>query len=117
MKKLIALALIIACAFSAGLHAQTVVATPKATPDVPKAVAVAPKAVAASPAEKAKKAKKTKKEPAQKENTQKENKSPANQLFGQSATGLNTNERQRRKFTLTKRFLIRPRTWASLAAE
>ena len=92
MKKLTALALMIACASSAGLHAQTVVETPKATPDVPKAVAVAPKAVAASPAEKTKKAKKTKKESTQKENTQKENKSPANQLFGQSAMGLNTNE-------------------------
>ena len=74
MKKLTALALIIVCAFSAGLHAQTVVATPKADAAVPKAVAVAP-------------SKKPKKQPAQQEN-----KSPANSLFGQSAMGLNINE-------------------------
>jgi lipopolysaccharide transport protein LptA len=56
------------------LHAQTAAATPKSVTAVPKAVAAAP-------------AKKPKKQPAQKEN-----KSPANPLFGQSATGLNSNE-------------------------
>jgi lipopolysaccharide transport protein LptA len=66
MKILTALVLVVAYATGARLHAQ-----PAATP---KAVAVAP-------------AKKPKKQP-----DQKENKSPANSLFGQSATGLNTNE-------------------------
>jgi lipopolysaccharide transport protein LptA len=87
MKKLIALVLIVACASGTRLHAQTASATPKAVAAAPKAVAAAPKAVAATP----KKAKK----PAEKENkkpAEKDNKSPGNSLFGQSATGLNTNE-------------------------
>jgi len=67
MKDLTALVLVIACATGARLHAQTAAPTPKV-------VAVAP-------------AKKPKKQPAQKEN-----KSPANSLFGQSATGLDSNE-------------------------
>jgi lipopolysaccharide transport protein LptA len=74
MKDLTALVLIVACVTSIRLHAQTASATPKS-------VAAAPKAIAASPP------KKPKKQPAEKEN-----KSPANSLFGQSATGLNTNE-------------------------
>ena len=74
MKDLTALVLVIACVGAARLHAQTVAATPKS-------VAPAPKAVAAAPA------KKPKKQPAQKEN-----KSPGDQLFGQSATGLNSDE-------------------------
>jgi lipopolysaccharide transport protein LptA len=68
MKDLTALVLVIACATGARLHAQTATATP------PKAVAVAP-------------VKKPKKQPAQKEN-----KTPANQLFGQSVMGLDSNE-------------------------
>jgi lipopolysaccharide transport protein LptA len=79
MKNLIALVLVVACATGARLPAQTAAATPKAVEAVPKAVAVGPP-------------KKPKKQAAQKENTQKEDKSPANQLFGQSAMGLNTNE-------------------------
>src|SRR5262249_20832614 len=86
MNKLASLVLVIACASGARLRAQTAAATPNAAPPVPKAVAAAPKAV---PAQAAKKAKK---QAAQKENTPKDNKSPANQLFGQSAMGLNTNE-------------------------
>jgi lipopolysaccharide transport protein LptA len=86
MKTLTALVLVIACAAGARLHAQTVAATPKTPQAVPKAVAVAPKA-GATPT-----AKKAKKQATQKEGTQKENKSPANQLFGQSAAGLNTNQ-------------------------
>jgi lipopolysaccharide transport protein LptA len=74
MKDLTALVLVIACVTSGRLQAQTAVATPKS-------VTAAPKAVAAAPA------KKPKKQPAQKEN-----KSPANSLFGQSVTGLNTNQ-------------------------
>ena len=74
MKDLMALVLVIVCATGARVYAQTAAATPKA-------VAAAPKAVAALPA------KKPKKQPAKKED-----KSPANSLFGQSATGLNTNE-------------------------
>ncbi len=81
MKNLTALVLIVACAIGAHLHAQTAATTPKAAPAVPKAIAPAPKAIAAAPAKKAKK------QPAQKDN-----KSPANQLFGQSATGLNSDE-------------------------
>ena len=77
MKDLTALVLVIACVTGARLHAQTASATPKS-------VAAAPKAVAAAAA---KPAKKPKKQPAQKEN-----KSPANQLFGQSAVGLNSDE-------------------------
>jgi lipopolysaccharide transport protein LptA len=86
MKKLPALILVFACVIGARLHAQSVAATPKAVPAAPKAVAVSPKP-GATPS-----AKKPKKQAAQKEGAQKENKSPANQLFGQSATGLNTNE-------------------------
>jgi len=67
MKDLRALVLVIACANLATLHAQTPTA-------IPKAVAAAP-------------AKKPKKPPAQKEN-----KAPPNPLFGQSATGLDSNE-------------------------
>ncbi len=78
MRDLIALVLVLACITGARLHAETA-ATPKAVTAVPKAVAVAP-------------AKKPKKQPTQKENTQKEDKSPTNQLFGQSATGLNSDE-------------------------
>ncbi len=74
MKNFMALVLVIACAIGARLHAQTAAATPKAVTTPPKAVAAAP-------------AKKPKKQPAQKEDE-----SPANQLFGQSVTGLNTNE-------------------------
>jgi lipopolysaccharide transport protein LptA len=74
MKNLITLVLVVACATGARLHAQTAAATPKG-------VAAAPKAVAAASA------KKPKKQP-----TEKEDKSPPNQLFGQSAMGLNTNE-------------------------
>jgi lipopolysaccharide transport protein LptA len=74
MKDLTALVLVIACVTGARLHAQTASATPKSVTAVPKAVAAAP-------------AKKPKKQPAQKDN-----KSPANQLFGQSVMGLNTNE-------------------------
>jgi lipopolysaccharide transport protein LptA len=74
MKDLTALVLVIACVTGGRLQAQTAVATPKS-------VTAAPKAVAAAPA------KKPKKQPAQKEN-----KSPANSLFGQSVTGLNTNQ-------------------------
>jgi lipopolysaccharide transport protein LptA len=80
MNKLTALVLVIACASGARVIAQSAAATPKAVAAAPKAVAVAPKAAATSP-------KKPKKQPAEKEN-----KSPANSLFGQSATGLNTNE-------------------------
>src|SRR6476659_1500979 len=67
MKDLTALFLIVACVIGARLHAQTAASTPK------------PVAAAA--------AKKPKKQP-----DQKENKSPANSLFGQSATGLNPDE-------------------------
>ena len=74
MKELTALVLVIACASGTRVHAQTGAATPNAGAAAPKAIAVGP-------------AKKTKKQPAQKEN-----KSPANSLFGQSVTGLNTNE-------------------------
>lgn len=74
MKNLTVLVLVVACATGTRLHAQT----PTMTPD---AVTTAPKAVAAAPA------KKPKKQPAQKED-----KSPGNQLFGQSVTGLNSNE-------------------------
>src|SRR5438309_5839075 len=74
MKDLTAMVLVIACATGARLHAQTAAATPKS-------VTAAPKAIAAA------RAKKPKKQPAQKEN-----KSPANSLFGQSGVGLNTNE-------------------------
>jgi lipopolysaccharide transport protein LptA len=74
MKDLTALVLIVAYVTGARLHAQTASVTPKS-------VAAAPEAVAAAPP------KKPKKQPAEKEN-----KSPANSLFGQSATGLNTNE-------------------------
>lgn len=81
MNKLTALVLVIACASGAHVLAQTTAATPKAVAAAPKAVAAAPKAVAATSP------KKPKKQPAEKEN-----KSPANSLFGQSATGLNTNE-------------------------
>ena len=81
MKKLTALVLVITCASSAGLRAQTAAATPKAVPAVPKAAGAAPKAVAASPAKKAKK-----------QAAQKENKSSGNSLFGQSGMGLNTDE-------------------------
>jgi lipopolysaccharide transport protein LptA len=80
MKKLIALVLIVACAFGARLYAQTASATPKAVAAAPKAVAAAPKAVAATSPKKAKKT------------AEKDNKSPGNSLFGQSAMGLNTNE-------------------------
>jgi len=73
MKKLATLALVIACASGARLHAQTATATPKVVPAVPKAVAASP-------------AKKVKKQAAQKGD-----KSPGNSLFGQSAVGLNTN--------------------------
>lgn len=85
MKKLTALVLVIAFASGVRLHAQTPAATPKTEQAVPKAVPVAPKA-GATP-----KAKKAKKEAAQKGGASKENKSPASQLFGQSADGLNTN--------------------------
>ena len=81
MKKLTALVLVVACASGARLYAQTAVATPKAVAAAPKAAAEAPKAVAVAPAKKAKK-----------QAAEKENKSPANSLFGQSVTGLNTNE-------------------------
>src|SRR5215211_6168003 len=74
MKKLTALALVIACASSAGLRAQSAAATPKTVQAIPKAVAASP-------------AKKAKKQPAEKET-----KSPGNSLFGQSAMGLNTDE-------------------------
>jgi lipopolysaccharide transport protein LptA len=67
MKELTALVLVIACATGARLQGQTAAATPKA-------VAAAPK-------------KKANKQPGQKEN-----KSPANPFFGQSATGLDSNE-------------------------
>jgi lipopolysaccharide transport protein LptA len=73
MKDLTAMVLVVACATSARLHAQTAAATPKSAEAAPKAVAAAP-------------AKKPKKQPAQKEN-----KSPANSL-GQSVMGLNTDE-------------------------
>jgi len=84
MKKITALVLVFACMNGARLCAQTA-ATPAAVPAVPKAVAAAPKA-GATPS-----AKKAKKQAAQKESTDKEKK-PTNSLFGQSATGLNTNE-------------------------
>jgi lipopolysaccharide transport protein LptA len=74
MKDLMALLLVIAYASGARLHAQTAAATPKSVSAPPKAVAVAP-------------AKKPKKQPAQKED-----KSGADQLFGQSAMGLNSDE-------------------------
>jgi lipopolysaccharide transport protein LptA len=67
MRQLMSLVLVIACVTGAPLQAQTATA-------IPKAVAVAP-------------AKKPKKQPGQKEN-----KPPANPLFGQSATGLESNE-------------------------
>lgn len=67
MRKFVALVVIIACATGAWLQGQTAAPTPKA--------------VAAVPAKKAKK-----KAP------EKENKAPANPLFGQSATGLDSNE-------------------------
>jgi lipopolysaccharide transport protein LptA len=65
MRQLTALVLVIACATDARLQAQTTAATPKA--------------VAAAPAKKA-------------QMPQKENKAPANPLFGQSATGVGSNE-------------------------
>jgi lipopolysaccharide transport protein LptA len=68
MKRLMALVLLIACASGARLEAETAAATPKA-------VAVAPA-----------------KRPKKHEPLQKENQSPANKLFGQSATGLDSNE-------------------------
>jgi lipopolysaccharide transport protein LptA len=74
MKDLTVLVLVIACASGIRVHAQTAAATPQAGAADPKAVAAAP-------------AKKPKKQPAQKEN-----KSPADSLFGQSVTGMNTNE-------------------------
>lgn len=67
MKKCVALVLVIACATGAQLQAQTAAATPKA-------VAVAP-------------VKKPKKKAAEKQN-----KPAANPLFGQSATGVDSNE-------------------------
>jgi lipopolysaccharide transport protein LptA len=81
MNKLTALVLAIACASGERVLAQTAAATPKAVAAAPKAVAAPPKAVAVTSP------KKPKKQPAEKEN-----KSPANSLFGQSASGLNTNE-------------------------
>ena len=88
MKDLTALVVIIACVTGAGLHAQTAASTPKPVAAAPKSVAAAPKAVAVGPKTVAgAPAKKPKKQP-----DQKENKSPANSLFGQSATGLNTDE-------------------------
>jgi len=81
MKDLTALFLIVTCVIGARLHAQTAASTPKPVAAAPKAVAAGPKAVAAAAA------KKPKKQP-----DQKENKSPANSLFGQSATGLNPDE-------------------------
>src|SRR5262245_37811110 len=74
MKELTALVLVIACASGARLQAQTAAPTPKVVAKPPKAVAVGS-------------AKKPKKQPAEKENS-----SPANQLFGKSVMGLNTNE-------------------------
>jgi lipopolysaccharide transport protein LptA len=84
MKGLTAFVLVFACATGARIHAQAAPATPKPVSAPPKAVAVAP----------TKKAKKQsgQKENGQKENAQKENKSPANQLFGQSGTGLNSDQ-------------------------
>ena len=84
MKGLAAVVLVIACTGGGRLCAQGAAATPKAVAAPPKAVAVA------SP-------KKPKKQPAQKDNAQKqdaqkENKPPANQLFGQSVTGVNSDE-------------------------
>jgi len=67
MRKCVALVLIFACATGAQSEAQDIAETPKA--------------VAAAPA------KKPKEKP-----QKKENKSPANPLFGQSATGLDSNE-------------------------
>ena len=67
MKRVALLILVVACATSAPLAAQTPAATPKP--------------VAAAPANKPKK-----------KASPKEDKSSANSLFGQSATGLNTNE-------------------------
>lgn len=81
MKKLAALVLVIACASGARVLAQAAAATPKAVAAAPKAVAAAPKAVAATSPKKPKK-----------QSAEKEKKSPANSLFGQSASGLNTNE-------------------------
>jgi lipopolysaccharide transport protein LptA len=81
MKKSTAVVLVIACVTGARSYAQTAAATPKTVTSASKAVPAAPKAVAATSP------KKPKKQPAEKEN-----KSPANSLFGQSATGLNTNE-------------------------
>jgi lipopolysaccharide transport protein LptA len=80
MKKFTALVLVIACASGARVLAQTAGATPKAVAAAPKAVPATPKAVAATSPKKPKKT------------GEKENKSPANSLFGQSASGLNTNE-------------------------
>lgn len=90
MKKFTALVLALACVTATG-WAQTAAPAPQATQPVPKAVAVAPKA-GASPAAKKGKKQAAQKTGAQKEGAQKENKSPASQLFGQSALGLNTNE-------------------------
>jgi lipopolysaccharide transport protein LptA len=91
MKKLTPLVLVFACVTGGRLHAQTAAATPQPAQAVPKAVPVAPKAGATAAAKKAKK-QAAQKPATQKEGTQKDNKSPASQLFGQSALGLNTNE-------------------------
>ncbi len=91
MKKSTALVLVFVCVIASRVHAQTAGATPKAEPAIPKAVAVAPKAGASPSAKKAKK-QSAQKESTQKKDGQKDNKSPANQLFGQSGVGLNTNE-------------------------
>ena len=81
MNKLAALVLLVACIFGARLRAQTAGATPKTVGSAPKAAAVAPKTASTASAKKPKK-------PA----ANVANKSPVNSLFGQSATGLNTNE-------------------------
>jgi lipopolysaccharide transport protein LptA len=67
MKRLTALVVVIACVSGAGLQAQT--------------AASSPKTVAAAPVKKAKK-----------NVSEKQDKSPANALFGKSATGLDSNE-------------------------
>ena len=81
MKTLTAVVLVVTCVAGVRLHAQTAAATAQAGQAVPKAVAAAPTASAIPKAKKAKK-----------QAAQKDNKSPVNQLFGQSAMGLNTNE-------------------------